>query len=456
MTIERGVEAEQAVLGSLLISSECLGVVEELLRPEDFGLAADQEIYRAFLRLQARRAVMDPVTVLQELRSTGAQADRAYLFQLMEITPTAADVAEYARIVRLESVRRQGMDLSGELRQDLEAGGDPGAVLAGHARRVDELLRAGTAGDLYTPEEAMLAFYDHRQAVDEGRASGFLPTGYRDLDALLGGGMLASGLYILAARPGVGKTVFGLNVADRVAGQGGGVLFVSLEMDVEQLQARRIARETGIPAGTLLMRRLGEGEYAAVSAHARTLSQRPLYLNRRSGATVEDILSMARRVRGLRLVVVDYLGKVSPGRNAGRKSRYEYMTEISGALKEAARSLKVPLLVLCQLNREVTKRQDGLPQLSDLRDTGAVEQDADGVMFLHRPAQSGWGGGPAPTAVLLEKNRHGPTGRCELAFALGTCKVSAISGSAPPPGQWNPADGEDPFPDPCPQEAIKL
>ena len=244
--------------------------------------------------------------------------------------------------------------------------------------------------------------------------------------------MLSSGMYILAARPGMGKTTLALNIADRVAERTGPVLFISLEMDVEQLVAKRVARLSGIPANRLLMGKLSEQEYAKMAQAAGKLEQVPLYINRRPGATVEQIEALARRVPGLALVVVDYVGKISPSESSYRNSdRYNYMTEVSGDLKTMARSLRLPVLVLCQLNRASEGQKDKRPGLANLRDTGALEQDADGVIFLYREAYYNPEGRPLyepePMEVILEKNRHGPTGSCELAFSMAVSKVTAIS-----------------------------
>ena len=451
----RPLEAEAAVVGSILIDPACLPAVEEIIRPEDLALEIHRAIYQAALALRRAGRQIDPVLIRTEAARMGAELDGAYLLELMDRTPTAANVKEYAKITRTEARRRE-LGAMLQRAQTAAAKEEPEEVMATLAREAAELQQEGTTDELIRPEEALLAFYAHRDAVDQGGSRAVVSTGYLDLDSALGGGMVANGLYILAARPGMGKTTLALNIADRVAERVGPVLFVSLEMDVEQLVAKRVSLLSGVASNRVLMRQLSPEEYRKVSAAADKLAKIPVAVNRRAFVTVEQIEALARRVPGLSMVVVDYLGLITPPGWSQKNGRVEATTAISNGLKQTAKALKVPFLVLSQLNRQVESRPDKHPILSDLRDTGAVEQDADGVMFLHRPAQSGWGGGPAPTAVLLEKNRHGPTGRCELAFALGTCKVSAISGSAPPPGQWNPADGEDPFPDPCPQEAIKL
>ena len=432
MTAEvRPLDAESSVIGSILVDSRCLPVVEQLLRPEDLALAVHQTIYRAAVSLRRQDKPIDSVLIREEAAREGVKLDVPYLVELMDATPTAQNVEEYARLTRQNSLKRAVVRLCSEAREQA-AEGDPGEVLAGLARDAAELQREGVTDDLIRPEEALMAFYEHRDAVDRGKATGCVSTGYRDIDLTLGGGMLAGGMYILAARPGMGKTTLALNIADRVAEKTGPVLFVSLEMDVEQLVAKRVSRLSGIPANRLLMERLSDQDYTKMAEAAGKLEQIPLYINRRPGATVEQIEILARRVPGLTLLVVDYVGKISPSAQSYRNSdRYNYMTEISGALKTLARTLKIPILALCQLNRANEASKDKRPQLSNLRDTGALEQDADGVIFLYREAYYNPEGRPAyepePIEVIVDKNRHGPTGTCELAFALAVSKVFAMS-----------------------------
>lgn len=426
-----GVEAEQAVIGSILLDGRCLPVVEELLRAEDFALESDQQIYRAAVKLAREDKPVDLVTILEEVRSQHADVSSEYLMQLLEITPTAANVEVYARQVREQSVRRAIRSLGEELQRRAEEHDETAALLADAGRRIEDLQTEGVTGDLLTPNDALLAFYEHRQQVEEGKARSFVPTGFRDIDILLGGGMLSSGMYILAARPGMGKTTVALNIADRVAERTGPVLFVSLEMDEEQLMAKRLSRLSGIPGHRLLMDKLTEPEGRRLAEASSKLSRLPIHINRKPYVTVDDIVALARKVKGIKLIVVDYIGKITPDRGSKRKDRTEYMTEISGDLKTLARTLRIPALVLCQLSRQTEGRQDKRPQLSDLRDTGAIEQDADGVIFLYREdyyaEKKPSGFDPSPLEVIVAKNRHGSTGKCEMAACLALSKINPVS-----------------------------
>lgn len=420
---------EQSVIGAVLLDSRCLPEVERTLSPNDFQLEVDRHLYEAALALERSGAKIDPVTVLDQAAKLGHPVSRDYAMQLMELTPTAANVGEYVRLVREDRLRDGMLSIAEEIRTGALAREDPGALLTRAGQSLDALAERGSSGKLSTPADIFMAFYRQREAVESETARGFVCTQYMTLDNLLGGGLLASGLYLLAARPGMGKTTLALNIADRVA-QADPVLFVSLEMDDEQLAAKRLSRETKIPTQRLLMQRLTDDEEAAVAQAASKLATLPLYANRAPTVTVDDIGVLARSIPGLRLIVVDYFGKIMPSSDARRAGRYEYTTEISGALKNLARTMRLPVLVLCQLNREVEQRQDKRPQLSDLRDTGALEQDADGVIFLYRDDYYNAPDNPdAPSVldVVLAKNRHGKTGSCQMAFDMSSSRITGMA-----------------------------
>ena len=422
----RALEAEQAVLGSILIDARCLGDAARLLRPQDFGMELNRRLYQVILALDRSGRKIDPVTVKEAALQAGAEVSNPYLLELMDATPTAANVEEYAGIVREGALRRGAAALCEYITGELASHAPIAELLAEAARRVEDIQKDGMAEDLLDPDSAMLAFYEHRDLVYRSDGA-FVPTGYQDLDSTLGGGMLNSGMYILAARPGVGKTTLAINIADRLARTGKPVLFVSLEMDPEQVEAKRLARETGIPANRLLMDRLTDEEESQVASGADVIRALPVHFNRRDTATVAQVERMARRVRGLALIVIDYIGKIIPEDRGRRPSRVEYMTEISGDIKNLARRFRVPVLALCQLNRAGADRKDPTPILSDLRDTGALEQDADGVIFLHRADCYQPAGGKGLTSdlqVIVAKNRHGAVGECALAFDLAGSKLT--------------------------------
>ena len=296
--------AEQSVIGSILLDPRCLPEVERSLRPEDFRLEADRVLYRAALALEREGGKLDPVTILAQAQKSGTELSRQYVLELMEITPTAANVGEYIRLVREDRLREALGETAGRILERVEGREAPAAILADAGRQLDDLAARGSTGTLVSPTEGLLAFYRQRDAVDDGDAKGYVCTGYMALDELLGGGMLNSGLYLLAARPGMGKTTLALNIADRVA-QADPVLFVSLEMDTEQLSAKRISRETGIPSQKLLMQALTQEEEDRVAAASRKLAGLALWSNAAPTVTVDDIGVLARSNGGLRLRAVD-------------------------------------------------------------------------------------------------------------------------------------------------------
>lgn len=252
----------------------------------------------------------------------------------------------------------------------------------------------------------------------------FVPSGFPRLDQVLGGGFIRGGLYIVGARPAVGKSTFALNLADRISGN---CLFTSLEMSPEQLMAKRVSRLTGISAAKLLGGQLSDPEWQAVARAGSALGDRGVYMNARYDLSTTKIQLLAQQVPELRAVIIDYLGLIQPATRGG--SAYEAVTQLSRELKRMAISLDVPVICLCQLSRQVENRDDKRPRLSDLRDSGAIEQDADGVLFLYRPDY--YNGAPEegqPSLVCLDvaKNRHGRTGTSEFNFWLEASSFSEL------------------------------
>lgn len=412
------ISAENSLVGSILIDPRCLPAVSEIVGPEDMALEINRTIYKAALDLTKEGKAVDPVTLKQRAKLESGD----YLVSLMEYTGTANNAEMYAQEVRKDSMRRQIIAVAQGVLDGIEA--EPRDVIADVKRKLDEVEKRDTLAELATPDEAMMMFYDHRNEVDSG-GKGCIPTGLKPIDKLLGGGLLNSGLYILAARPAMGKTALALQILDNMA-QYGSILFVSLEMDIDQIEARRIGRVSGMPGDKLLMGRLNEDEYRRVSEAADKIRELPVSINKKESATVTDIGHMARKVENLKCIVVDYLGKITPENK--KSGRYEYMTEISGDLKTMARKFHVPVLALAQLNRANTERGNKKPMMSDLRDTGAIEQDADGIIFLHRDdyyedkeERDPWE--PSELDIIVEKNRHGRTGACKAAFYMATGRI---------------------------------
>lgn len=422
----RGFDAETGVIGSVLLDARCLEAIEPVIRPDDMALPLHREILKAAFDLKAKGETIDPITIAEKLRGTGQELRDEYVMELYDKTPTAANAAVYAQYVKIDALRRQLKDIGFRLEHDEID--DPFETITDISKQLS-VIGDSQRGDVVDSMAMMTAFLNYRDKMDQAKNAPFVGTGYSTLDRMLGGGLLNEGLYIVGARPGVGKSTLALNIAENMAKAGNAVLFVSLEMSIEQLTAKRLSRETRIPGNAVLMGTLTEREYSALAAATAYLSERPLYMNRKPGATVGEIGTMALGIKDLRCVVIDYLGLIKP--STKRRSTYEEISEISGSLKSLARRLGVPILCLAQLNRGVEARSNKVPVMSDLRDTGAIEQDADGIIFLHRPdyyadkeEQQGDTSSGLELNVILAKNRHGATGKTRMAFYPSTSVVT--------------------------------
>lgn len=413
------VEAEQAVLGSLLIDSGCVRSVAAILRETDFSVALNQELFRVICTMDRDGQPIDGLTVCAEaLRQSLAEEKtlRKYLAQLMEITPTAANVEMYADIVARTARRRE---LKTALEDSLTALNEQepedtvltqlDAALAASAQR--------TESELLAPKEQVDSFLTYRERIDEGTTP-YVRTGIKALDKLLGGGMVQGGLYILAGRPGMGKSALGIAIAEYVANTAGKVDYFSLEMSREQIMARRLSAIAKVDSKLILMDTLTDSEYKRMIDATRTAAATPFYCTDGRAQTVQRITSIARAGRDVKLAVVDHFSLIL---RPGKRQDADESREIAHALKRLAQSLNQPVLCLAQMNRQNEQRSDKRPTLADLRATGAMEEDADGVIFVHRPdyyrtdyvretAQ------PEQTEVILSKNRHGSTGKINLSF----------------------------------------
>ena len=408
------ITSENMIIGAGLLDGEQAKALIGRLRPEDFSVEANREIYEAFCQIDANGEEIDAAKV-----ANLSGVSRDYLFQLLEIAPTRADIEPHIAEVKKASMRRCIRAAMEQINADILANDDPSEIIDRAVRDLQEIGQ-GNGGEVVTGEQMALEFW--RRLDGEGFS---VPTGLHDLDRVLGGGMLNSGFYVLAARPGCGKTALALQIADNVAREGS-VLFVSLEMDTVQLTARRVSRICRIPATKLLMGGATDAEIAQAASAGRRLINIPLYLNKALRCTVSEIRAMSRQVDNLRMIVIDYLGLIKP--NMRLKSRYEQITEISGELKILARTMGVPVLCLAQLNRASEQRGDKKPMLADLRDSGAIEQDADAVIFLHRPDmyddedKNDW----VQVDVCVAKNRHAGTGDVKMMLHLASGEFREI------------------------------
>jgi replicative DNA helicase len=408
--------AEQAVLGCLLRDSRGLDDVAHVLRADHFHTDAHRRIFLAILDLHAKGRRVDIVTVAERLKEADEVQDiggYAYLADLALAGPTTAGVTEYVRIVTAEALRRELIYLAEETARRAATRETPEDVLQDAEARLFALAERGNAGEVVTLESVLAQVYD---AIDARAADGGgrrLLTHYIDLDNLTGG--FAPGeLVILAARPSLGKTSLALNIVRRVLHQGRSVLFVSLEQSKAELAERLLCCEAKIDSHKLRRGLISAEEARHLVAAGNVLGATQLFIDDAACQSVLRVQSNARRLKrrhDLSLVVIDYLQLIEPERR-GENRQVEVAT-VCRRLKMLAKDLGVPVLVLAQLNRQVEERTDQRPRLSDLRESGSIEQDADTVLLLHRPDEVGC---ENVINVNVAKQRNGPVGTFNLVF----------------------------------------
>ena len=328
---------------------------------------------------------------------------------------------KYVEILNDETMRRNILKLADDTKDAIRNHADPKKVCAELQGGAEKIADTAMSNSLITSLSACMDFYNHLDELSCSAKPPYVSSGYEDVDRILGGGFMNEGLYILAARPACGKTTLALNIAEKATRRGIPTLFMSLEMSVRQITAKRIAAVTGITYSKILMGDILGEEFKAISDACSLLSDYPLVINRKSGATVEEIGLLARQVKDLGFVVIDYLGQIYGGNG---KSIYERTTDVSNNLKRLARTLGVPILCLAQLNREVEGRQTNKPKVSELRDSGAVEQDADGVLLLYRDQYAEQDETtPVDLNCVIGKNRHGRTGELRFKFFMSNGRI---------------------------------
>lgn len=417
--MKQGISPDVSLAGSILIDPRCLDEVRRTITPEMFGDRRCRAIYEAACELSDEGATVDPVTI----RSRASEWDDTFSRQAMEITLTAANVGAYCEALHTEFLRRELLAGIQERADALLAGHDPLGEATELMTLTERIAEGSYDAGVVSAREAAAELLEDLDRVDEGYRA-FVETGISDLDRILGGGLIREGLYILAARPGCGKTTLAAALAERMLERGRRVLFVSLEMSRKQLMARRVAADVGrATAAQILRGELADEERKAVGESLVKLSKRPLFFNRRASLNTSEIQFLAKQNRA-DVVIIDYLGLM---RHEAGKSLYERVTGTSNQLKRMARGLETPVLCLAQLNREVEGRQNQEPRLSDLRDSGAIEQDADGVLLIHRPAaEDADEYGPTPMEVTVAKNRHGRTGKIELNWYMRSGRILEV------------------------------
>ena len=416
----QSLEAEQAVLGSILIDSRCLADVIGIVKPEDFYLQQNREIYSAIYTMFNFSQTVDPVTVLDKMKELGVHRDdsRSYILQLMEITPTAANAVRYANIVRDKAMLRSLADAAtGISNMVYDQVGTPAEILESAEKKIFS-LRKGERGDSLEHISATLHKVFERLnelSMSDAVIPG-LSTGLNDLDVRING-LNRSDLILVAARPAMGKTAFALNIALNVAKKyNKTVAMFSLEMSREQLAMRLLAMESFVDGKKINTGKLEDDEWTKLSMAASALSQTDIRVDDNPSITVAEMNANLRRVDNLGLVIVDYL-QLMTGSGNGKPSdnRVNVVSDISRSMKIMAKDLNVPVICLSQLSRGPESRTDKRPMLSDLRESGSIEQDADSVMFLYRDEYYNPNTEEKGVAeCIVQKNRHGEVGTVKL------------------------------------------
>lgn len=402
--------AEQSVLGAMLISRDAIPDIADILDGGDFYRPAHETIYRTILDLHSAGNPVDAITVNDALTQMGEIARVGgvmYAHELAGIVHSAASGAYYAEIVAHAATRRR-LTAAGRKIQDLAGnGGDVDELVEAARREVDQTSRAtgGVVQSFGETIDVMLGTLD--EAVNHH------PTPWAAVNDIIGG-LRPGGLYVIGARPSVGKSVVALNLAQGLAAHGS-VAFSSLEMSNSDVQIRAVSADLNLDVSRLLERNLTPGDWAKIRDRRASWSDVPLFVDDRSGATITDIKRFARSVnrrKPLAGLVVDYLQLMNQ-QQGDKRPRHEFVADMSRQLKIMAMDMQIPVILLSQLNRGSTQREDKMPQISDLRESGAIEQDADVVILLHREIM---GDNRNDLSMLVAKNRHGATGLAELQF----------------------------------------
>lgn len=418
------IEAEESVIGGVLLDNAALDRALEILAPEDFYREAHRKIMRAIIDLNARNEPVDLITLTDSLKGRNELQEvggAAYLAELAERVPTAANVAYYARIVKEKAILRQLIQTTTDIAlRSYEPQADVERFLDEAEHRMYEIAERKARPSFFRLSEivvesmkAVEQLYERREMVTG------VPTGFLDLDRLTAG-LQPSDLVIVAGRPSMGKTAFALNLAQYAALEAGtGAAIFSLEMSKEQLVLRMLCSEAKVDLSKMRAGYAAERDYPRLAIAAERLSEAPIYIDDTPALSILELRAKARRLKRdreakLGLIIVDYLQLM---RGPDTESREQEISAISRSLKALAKELNLPVVALSQLNRQVEQRSEKKPVMADLRESGAIEQDADLIMFLYRP----WiydpkGHDEHEAEVIIGKQRNGPVGTVPLAF----------------------------------------
>ncbi|MCI7259895.1 MAG: replicative DNA helicase [Selenomonas sp.] len=420
----QNIEAEQAVLGAMLIKKEAIAEVQEILQPDDFYREAHRIVYEAMVQLQNNDEAVDLVTLTEQLRKS-EQLDKigglAFITQLANAVPTAANVVYHAKIVKEKAELRSLINAATAIASAAyEDNTDVENIMDDAEKKILAVANRKNGGAFESMKSIVMRTFERINVLYEskGGLTG-ISSGFKDLDKLTAG-LQKSDLILVAARPSMGKTAFTLNIASYVGTHGGKVAFFSLEMSKEQLMQRMLCAEGGIDATKLRTGQLDTQEWNKLVHVADTLSRAPIYIDDTAGITVMELRSKARRLKaehGLDLIIIDYLQLMQGRPSKNGDNRQQEISEISRSLKALARELDLPVIALSQLSRSVESRQIKKPMLSDLRESGSLEQDADIVMFLYREDYYDKDTeNKNITDVIVAKHRNGPVDTISLFF----------------------------------------
>jgi len=419
-------DAEASLLGAILIDSDAIVRVADVVGLEDFYDERHQRIYEAIKKLYEKHNPIDVLTLSNQLKEDGfleVVGGAAYLTELTNYVPTAAHVEHYAEIVAQKAIRRRlikaSQDIVGLGYDETKSIQD---LIEEAETQLFQVSQQQVKQNIASLEDILAESFERLDELhkDKGKIRG-IPTGLKDLDNILAG-LQRSDLIIIASRPSMGKTALALNLAHNIASKSElPVLLFSIEMSKEQLVDRLLSMESGVDAWNIRTGNLSDSDFEKIGQAMGTLSEAPIYIDDSPGITVSDMRTKARREqhqRQLGCIVVDYLQLMSGGSRFGSDfNRVQEISEISRGLKAIARELNVPVIALSQLSRSVESRSPQIPQLADLRESGSIEQDADVVAFIYREDYYN----PETnrkniTDILIKKHRNGPTGNIELYF----------------------------------------
>lgn len=426
-------EAEQSVLGTIILDPDKIRDVANTLSADDFYLEQHRVIYEAMRELFISSSTIDVITLVDELVKSGTYDDaggKNYISLIAQSVPSISNLADYMKIIREKALLRRLIEASEQIsRMAYDAEGDTASILDRSEQLIFDIADKNETKGFSHIKDVILANYKHLdELIKNGDAALGTPTYFTDIDKLLVG-MGKSDLILVGARPGMGKTSFCLNIASQVALKAKKTVAVfSLEMSCEQLVSRMLSSEALIDSYKMRKGDLNEDDWVKLARASDVLSQADILIDDTSGITVTGMKAKLRRVKNLGLVVIDYLQLMQSDRR--NDNRVQEVAEISRALKLMAKDLEVPVITCAQLSRGPESRTDKTPMLSDLRDSGAIEQDADTVMFLYRDDY--YKNDPENQNIaecIIAKNRHGSTGKVKLGWFGQYTKFTTLDSS---------------------------